>query len=72
MTNTRICNTPGCGRSCPSNEHAYCSDCVGTVLRTGRPPVIPSWRRRIEDPEGEGATMGLQGKDLTGSVRAAA
>lgn len=47
---TRICNTPGCGRSCPSREHAYCSDCIGTVLRTGRPPIIerrvPEWVAR--------------------------
>jgi hypothetical protein len=70
VTTTRICNTPGCGRSCPSSEHAYCSDCVGTVLRTSRPPAGPSWRRRIEDPEREGATMCLAGKDLTGALAA--
>lgn len=48
---TRICNTPGCGRTCPSLEHAYCRDCIGTVLRTGRPPVLPfepTWVRRAK------------------------
>ena len=72
MTSTRICNTPGCGRGCPSTDHAYCDSCIGTVLRTSRPPAIPAWRRRIEDPEGTGATMSLAGKDLTGQIGRAA
>ena len=54
----RTCNTPGCGRTTPHPEHAYCSDCIGTVLRTGHPPVIerafePEWLRRSrERPQG--------------------
>ena len=68
MTSTRICNTPGCGRSAPSTEHGYCDSCIGVVLRTGQPPVIeradpfePEWRRR--------ARLGqLSGKDYTGEA----
>lgn len=67
---TRLCNTPGCNRQTPHATHAYCSDCIGTVLRTGRGPELPAWRRRIEDPAGTGATMGLNGKDLTGAIAA--
>lgn len=63
MSTTRMCRTPGCGRACPSSEHAFCRDCIGAVLRTGRPPVIepwqPAWRRN------------LAAKDMTGQVRAA-
>ncbi len=50
---TRICNTPGCGRATPSSEHGYCRDCIGTVLRTGRPPELssfePQWVRRARE-----------------------
>lgn len=56
---TRICSTPGCGRATPSSEHGYCRDCIGIVLRTGRPPFIPEWRRR------------LTARDETGRVLAA-
>lgn len=68
---TRPCDTPGCSNPVPHPGHRYCSDCIGTVLRTARPPeLLPTWRRRIEDPAGTGATMGLNGKDLTGAVAA--
>lgn len=30
----------------------------------------PRWLRRADDPEAEGATMGLLGKDLTGAIAA--
>jgi len=60
---TRTCATPGCGRQTPHETHRYCNDCIGTVLRTGRPPVIeragpftPEWRKRA------------QAKDLTGAA----
>ena len=48
---TRTCNTPNCGRATPSTELGYCRDCIGTVLRTGRPPEVafePLWVRRAK------------------------
>jgi hypothetical protein len=35
------CATPNCGRAVPWSGHRFCSDCIGTVLRTGQPPVLP-------------------------------
>ena len=44
------CKTPNCGRAVPWTGHGFCSDCIGTVLRTGQPPVlpfVPEWRKRL-------------------------
>lgn len=61
----RLCATPGCGRALPYPDQRFCRDCVGTVLRTSRPPVVPAWRRRIEDPEATGNTMNRLDRDET-------
>jgi hypothetical protein len=56
------CKTPNCGRAVPWTGHGFCKDCIGTVLRTGQPPVlpfVPEWRRR------------LTAKDMTDYGRAA-
>lgn len=41
---TRRCATPGCGKALPFPDQRYCRDCVGVVLRTGHPPVLPGQR----------------------------
>lgn len=46
------CKTPNCGRAVPWTGHGFCTDCVGTVLRTGRAPVIPrqpAWIKRMQE-----------------------
>ena len=34
------CATDNCGRAVPFDGHRFCRDCIGTVLRTGHPPVL--------------------------------
>lgn len=75
------CNVRGCDRD-RARDAQVCLDHLndlwanrlerqgdGTFVLVGL--LLPSWRRRIVDPEGQGATLGLNGKDLTGWVAAA-
>ncbi len=44
------CATPNCARAVPWSSHRFCSDCIGVVLRTGRPPLLPvppAWLKRL-------------------------
>lgn len=65
----RLCATEGCERSAswpalPNVIAAFCREHTEGFF-------TPAWRRRVENPEAEGATLGLAGKDLTEYGRAA-
>lgn len=62
---TQPCVTPGCANPLVHPEHPVNRDAIGPLVARE-----PAWRRRSADPEGTGATM-LEGKDLTGWIRAA-
>lgn len=59
----RLCKEPGCRRE-RAKDAAYCREHLTDAWMNR----LPAWLRRVEDPEAEGATMGLRGKDYTGSA----
>jgi hypothetical protein len=60
---TVLCAYAGCKRAPAYPDQRFCSD-----HRLHWTTRAPAWVRRVENPEAEGATMGLRGKDLTGHV----